>query len=308
MQPAESDIFAMDTVIQLKVWGHDADAAMKGMTEKINILSSSLSVTDGELYELNRSGCATLSEDAAALLTQAMDYSIKTNGAFDPTVFSAVSLWGFTTDKNHVPTEQERLQAAETIGVSHIHLDGNNVTLDEGTMLDFGGIAKGYASERCAELLQDRGVTAALLMLGGNVQTVGEKPDGSSWRIGIADPAAPEKAIAQLTFSGSLALVTSGSYQRYFEQDGVRYHHILDPETAMPASNGLCSVTVLADSGTMADAYSTALFVMGLEEATEFWRENENFEAVFITDNMDIFATQGAAALLSGCEFTVIER
>ena len=139
------------------------------------------------------------------------------------------------------------------------------------------------------------------------MQTLGSKPDGREWIIGIADPKEPSSAIAQLHFTGSLALVTSGSYQRYFEEDGIRYHHILDPATGRPVENGLASVTVLADSGTMADAYSTALFVMGMEQAVQFWRQEQNFEAIFILEDGSIFATRGAAAMLQGCEFTEIK-
>ena len=242
------------------------------------------------------------------LLTAALSASERTGGAFDPTVYPLVKLWGFTDELRKVPSPDERAEALNHVGIQNVSLSGTTVTLAEGSMLDFGGIAKGYAAERCAELLAQAGVEAALLSLGGNVQTLGSKPDGTLWTVGIANPEAPSEAIAKLTFSGSKALVTSGGYQRYFEENGVRYHHILDPKTGCPAESGLTSVTVLADSGTLADALSTALFVMGLDRATDFWRASDDFDAVFLTDSGEIYATEGAASLLGGCEFKVIRR
>ena len=227
---------------------------------------------------------------------------------FDPTVYPLVCLWGFPSGEYHIPTEAELTGALAHTGPQHLQLDGAAAALDAGCSVDLGGIAKGYAAELCARQLEDAGAQAAMLSLGGNVQTVGSKPDGSPWQVGIADPDDPSSAIAVVRFTGSKALVTSGDYQRYFEQDGVRYHHILDPQTGRPVQNGLRSVTILADSGTLADGLSTALFVMGLERATEFWRASSDFEAVFITEDGTICATEGAAALLTDCTFTELKR
>ena len=305
--PYEQDIFAMDTFINLKVW--DNEEAMSAVAAQINAYDASLSVTrdDSEVFKLNQDGRAELSEKTAQLLRQAIYFSEKTEGAFDPTVYPLVKAWGFSSGQNSVPDEAALTPLLNYVGTENISLSGRSVTLSEGTQLDFGAIAKGYAAERCKELLEEKGVETAILSLGGNVQTIGSKPDGTEWVIGIADPQEPSSAIAQLRFTGSLALVTSGSYQRYFEEDGIRYHHILDPATGRPVENGLASVTVIADSGTMADAYSTALFVMGMEQAVQFWRQEQNFEAIFILEDSRIFATQGAAAILRGCEFTEIK-
>lgn len=303
----ETELFAMDTVVQLRVWGEEALLEEAG--QEIYRLAALFSVTDesSELYALNRDGTADLSPETVELIQTAAALSARTGGAFDPTVYPLVQLWGFTTGEYHVPGADAIAQALDDVGAEHLHLE-ESVTLEPGTMLDLGGIAKGYAAQRCAELLDQGGATAALLYLGGNVQTLGSKPDGSDWQIGIANPGEPSEALAKLTFSGSKAVVTSGSYQRYFEEDGRTYHHILDPETGRPTDNGLASVTVLAEDGTLADGLSTALFVMGLADAADFWRDSEDFEAVFILENGSVYATEGAAAMLSGCEFTVIRR
>lgn len=306
--PAERDIFAMDTMINLKVWGNCE--ALDAAENEILKLDRELSATDGNsvIYQLNQTGTASLPEEITDLLEIAVSVSEITGGAFDPTVYPLVMAWGFTTEDHRVPSAEELENLRPFVGTAHIHLNRETATLDSGTMLDLGGIAKGYAAQRCADLLKNQGMESAILSLGGNVQTVGNKPDGTLWKIGIADPENPASPAAVLHFEGSRALVTSGSYQRFFEQDGIRYHHILDPKTGRPADSGLASVTVITDNGTKADGFSTALFVMGMEKATEFWKDRSDFEVVFILTDGTIYATEGAAPLLSDCEFTVIER
>ena len=307
-KPEEADLFAMDTLMKIKIWGDSED--LKLVTDEIHRLDLLLSAADSgsTLSQLNLAGSAELSGDILALVRDSLSLSEKTGSAFDPTVYPLVRLWGFPEEEYHVPSQEELEKTLALVGIEHVHLDGSTVTLDEGTMLDLGAIAKGYAAQQCANLLEQNGAEAALLSLGGNVQTLGSKPDGSAWAVGIADPENPSQAIAELTFFGSKALVTSGGYQRFFEFDGVPYHHILDPKTGLPADNSLASVTIVCDNGEAADAYSTALFVMGLEAATAFWKTQNDFEAVFILKDRTIYATEGCAELLSGCEFTVIER
>lgn len=306
--PAETEIFAMDTYMRLRIWG-DREL-LSDTVDEIRRLEGLFSVTDekSEIFLLNRDLQAALSEDTAEILTQAIALSERTGGAFDPTVYPLVSAWGFTSGEPHIPTQDELNVLLPSVDAAHLRLDGSNAALTDGAQLDLGGIAKGYTAQKCLELLSEKGVQTAMLSLGGNVQTLGSKPDGKPWVIGIANPEEPTEAIATLTFNGSIAIVTSGGYQRYFDLDGARYHHILDPQTGMPAETGLASVTVLTQDGTTADALSTALFVLGMEKSVELWRESDDFEAIFITQDRKIFATKGAAVLLGGCEFEEITR
>ena len=301
--PAQKELFAMDTIFSLKVWGDEA--ALDAVSDELTRLDALLDATDAESAIGRLNAGETIDGEVAALVRQAVDYSEATGGAFDPTVYPLVRLWGFTDETQRVPSDAEITAALANIGTNQVQLDETAVSLHPGAAIDLGGIAKGYAADRCVALLQQSDA-AALLSLGGNIQTYGAKPDGTPWTIGIADPQQPEQAVASVAVTGTKALVTSGGYQRYFEADGVTYHHIIDPKTGRPAESGLASVTILADSGTMADAYSTALFVMGLEDAVDFWRAEQSFEAVFITTDGEIYATEGVS--LSGCEFTVITR
>lgn len=301
--PLERSLFAMDTYMTVRIWGEEDD--LDAVCDLIAELDAALDAEDetAEIGRLNESGRLTVSEETAEVLALAVEYSVQTGGAFDPTVRPLVSAW-----KNAVSEPPTCDALLPLVGVEKVTVDGCTVTLTGGAQVDLGGIAKGYTAQACMELLSERGVQCAIVSLGGNVQTLGSKPDAAKWAVGIADPENPDETLAVVRFDGSLALVTSGGYQRYYEFGGVKYHHILDPETGYPAENSLASVTVLAQDGTLADAFSTALFVMGFEEAVEFWKGRDDFEAVFVRKDGTVCATQGAAPLLTDCEFEVIER
>ena len=306
---ADATFFAMDTVMSVRVWGADASDACAAAQQTVQALERELSVTEehSALARLNASGSGTLPDDALTLLRGALDLSARTGGALDPTLYPVVRLWGFTTGNYRVPADEEIASALARVGAEHVLIDGDAVTLTGGAMLDFGAVAKGFAAQKCADALSAAGATAALLSFGGNVQTVGSKPDGTPWRIGIADPAGSGTA-ATLSLTGSCAVVTSGGYQRYFEENGVRYCHIFDPASGAPAQSGLASVTIVAQDGLLADGLSTALYVMGLDAAAGFWRDSDDFEAVFITDDGGIFCTAGLSGCIEADGAEVIER
>lgn len=295
----ESRIFAMDTVMTLTYHGQDRESGREAIEEGVAAvyeLEDLLSATapDSEISALNEAGQAHLSPDTAQLLSAALELCALTGGALDITAYPAVEAWGFTTGEYRVPNQAELEELGDHIDYTRVSLDQESASLPDGMKLDLGAVAKGYTADRLAKLAQERGITSALLDLGqSTILALGAKPDGSPWRIGIQDPQG-EGYLGVLELEGQ-AMGTSGGYQRYFERDGVRYWHIIDPATAAPARSGLLSVTVVSPSGLACDGLSTALFVMGLERGTQFWRDHPEleFEALFILEDGSLALTSG---------------
>ena len=290
----DCEFFAMDTVMTISAYGSKSESAVKAAQNEISRLDKLLSVQNenSEIFKLNQSKQMTVSEDTLTLITRSKEIYTLTDCAFDITCEPLAREWGFYSGlKNKVPSQKAIENALEAVGAEHINIENSTVTLDENTSLDLGGIAKGYASQKAAEILKENGVASALMSLGGNVRAVGTKPDGEGWSVAITDPDDNAKSIGTLKISDK-AVVTSGGYQRYFEENGQIYHHIIDTKTGYPADSGLKSVTVVSDDDTLADALSTSLFVMGLEKSGEFYGENSSlFGAVFITDKSEIYVT-----------------
>lgn len=295
---AEQTIFAMDTTMTITAYGEKAEEAVSEAVEEIERLDGLFSVTDpdSEIYKLNSEKTASVSEDAYALIKAALNYSEKTDYILNPAVYPVVKAWGFTTGDYRIPDSSE-------LSLLKGHIDPNKISLDDETMtvtitepkleIDLGSVAKGYTSAKISALFSEMGVESGILSLGGNVQTIGRKTDGSKWRVAIIDPETQTDYAGIIETEGK-AVITSGNYQRYFEENGKLYHHIIDPSTCAPAESGLSSVTIVSENGTAADAYSTALFIMGEEKGAEFWRKNKTeFDAVFITDEGKIYITEG---------------
>lgn len=289
--PAEGAIFAMDTYMEFRIYG---DEALLGeAVDIIGGMEAALSVTyeKSEIYAVNRDGFGTVSDTTAALISRALTLCGRTDGALDISVYPIVRAWGFTTGDYRVPPDEELAALLENVDYTRVSLTENTVTLADGMMIDLGSVAKGAASGAVVDYLRSQGVTSALLNLGGNVHTLGTKPDGSLWHIAVKDPVGAGN-LCVLDIADK-AVITSGGYERFFEEDGVTYWHIIDPATGTPARNGLISVTVVGEDGLLCDALSTSLFVMGPERAAQLWRESDDFEAVFVMEDGSVAITEG---------------
>ena len=292
-EPNSITVFAMDTVMELTAYGAD-DNLMQQAEQEILNLESRLSVTDenSEIYAVNRDGGGTVSASTEELMQTALEMCEKTNGALDISVYPVLRAWGFTTGSYQIPAEEDLQALLESVDYTRVRVENGEVTVEDGMEVDLGSVAKGYTGDTICGLLRENGVTSALLNLGGNVQLIGGKPDGSDWRVAVQDPES-DGYLGILSLQDKAA-VTSGGYERYFVgEDGQVYWHIIDPSTGRPAHSGLISVTVVGDRGVICDALSTSLFVMGLEKAADYWRENGEFEAVFVLEDGSVAITSG---------------
>ena len=292
-----SDIFAMDTYMSLTAYGEKAEDAVTEAIHEIQRLDAMFSVgnTDSDVTTANMQGSATVSDETAYLVEQSLEISRKTDGAFDITIYSVMELWGFTTKNYKVPQADELQETLKRVSYENVSLKDHELVLKNNAQIDFGGIAKGYTSSRVMQIFKEYGIEHGMVNLGGNVQTLGTKTDGTAWRVAIQSPQGGNQYLGILETSDQ-AVITSGGYERYFEENGVTYHHIIDPKTGYPSDSDLTSVTIVCADGTKADALSTSFFVMGLQKAESFYENTDlDFDVILLTKDNQIYISEGIA-------------
>ena len=309
----ETSFFAMDTYMSVKGTGKDAQGAVEAVRDAITGLDEDLSVTNSKslVYELNENGSCTADSDMEYLINKSLYAGELTDGAFNICIYPIMREWGFTTGEFKVPEASVLSTLCNNLASSEVTLNtqDKSVHLSEGTMIDFGGIAKGYATKVAVDILNSKHIKSALINLGGNVYALGKKPDGSLWNVAVKSPDDSMKYLGILSISDK-AVITSGGYERYFEEGGVTYHHIINPTTGHPADSGAKSVTVVSSDPTLADALSTAIFVMGRDKATKLWRENSSlFDFIYFDDSGNLYITEGIKDEFSSeISFEIIEK
>ncbi len=311
---ATKEIFAMDTYMSVTAYGENAQQAVDAAKKEINRLDKLLSVgdKDSEIYRLNHNGSVQISDDTQTLFEMSQWIYKKTNGAYDITVYPLMKLWGFTEDKQRVPKQTDIDSVLTESGFDKLTLQDDILILGQNQGIDFGGIAKGYTGAKIMEIFKQYDVVSGMVSLGGNVQCYGTKTNGSLWRCGITNPDSPEdnSSLLGVVSVSDKAVITSGSYERYFKENGKTYHHIMDLKTGYPADSGLKSVTIVSDDGTLADGLSTACFILGKEKATAFWQKHsDRFDMILVTDQNEIFVTNGIKEnFQSNYKYSVIEK
>lgn len=279
-----------DTVIKIQILDPADESILddlKKLCEKYDTMFSTTN-TDSELYKLNHANGQpfTVSSETANLIQEGIHYSELSGGAFDLTIEPVSALWDFKADKPTVPSSDAIAQTVSHVDYTKVDIQDNTVTLEDPEAgIDLGAIAKGYIADQVKTYLKKQGIKHAIINLGGNVDVIGTKPDGSKYNIGIQKPFDESgEAITSVQLKDQ-TVVTSGIYERYFKKNGKLYHHILDPRTGYPCENNLYSVSIITDSSTKADALSTTCFLLGYEKGMELIQSMDGVEAIFITDD-----------------------
>lgn len=324
-QKCQKQLFAMDTYMEFTAYGKNSEKAVDAAIEEVQKLDAMLSAENSksEVYALNEQGNLQATDDLAELILRGKEIYQETDGLFDDTIYPVMKLWGFPTGNYHVPTAAEVQKKLALVDENKVEIQTRDsdekgrdskekakfVTLGADQQIDFGGIAKGYTGQKLAELFQEYGVSSALVSLGGNIQAIGTKPDGSSWKVGIRDPKGGQQDYIGVLSVENQAVITSGGYERYFEEDGKTYIHIINPRTGYPADGDLLSVTIVSRDGTLADGMSTALYIMGYEKACQFWRQRrEEFNVILVTDDGKIHISENLKEnFQTECDLEMIE-
>ncbi|MCF7944064.1 MAG: FAD:protein FMN transferase [Spirochaetia bacterium] len=307
-KPVYSNHLALGTACRISIYdeGISEDSHIfQQAFDKLDEIEELMSLNIGE-SEINRINSAagsspvSVSEDTFSVLKEAVHISKISDASFDPTIGPVVQAWGIGSDNARIPSESELDKLLPLVDYKNILFEDNGsleIGLEkEGMVIDVGGIAKGYAADILRDLFISEGIEGAIINLGGNIQTVGSKPGGDPWRIGIQDPASPRGDYLMVISFTSGAVVTSGTYERYFTVEGTRYHHILSTETGYPVENSIESVSILSEESFIADALSTAVFSMGLEHGISFIEEMDAVEAIFVDNKKQIHLTSGIKA------------
>ena len=293
--------FYLDTVIMLTAYTEDGQVLKDALAEcgrYERMLSRTIEGSD--VWRINHANgdSVEVSDDTITILRYAKQIGDLSGGVFDVTIAPVSTIWDFTSGAAVLPDTEEIAKAAELVDYTRMELDGNTVKLPAGMMIDLGGIAKGYIADRVKAYLEERGVKHAILSFGGNIVAIGTKPDASAWRVGIQDIDKPTGDYMLVALNTGGSTVTSGIYERGFDLDGVRYHHLLSPETGWPVQNELASVTIFSESSMEGDALSTTAFVLGTEEGMKLIDSLEGVEAVFIARDRTVIYSAGAEAYI----------
>jgi FAD:protein FMN transferase len=293
--------YVLGTVIQLKIFGENAQVAINESIKRLLEIDDKMSVfkEDSEVSKINRNAGGDyqgVSEDTYFVVETSLKYSNMSQGAFDPTIRPLVHVWGIGRGNQKVPNKNEIEEAMKLVNYKDICIDKLQKAVrlnDRNQSIDLGAVAKGFAADEIRDLLMSNHIESAIIDLGGNIFALGNKQNGMKWTIGIQDPSAARGEYIGILSVSNKSVVTSGNYERFFIVNDKKYHHILDSRTGYPSENGVISATIISDNSIDGDALSTCAYVMGLERGYELIESIDGIDAIFITENKKVFTTSG---------------
>ena len=299
---AHDSLEAMDTYMKFDVYGGTSEWALKSIINTVKTLDRQLSATEtGDVGLLNEYGQNRMSDISREALNRSLELCGELDGALDITVYPLVKEWGFISGDYKIPSKSRIAELLKNVDYKKVKLDKTGAFVPKNTEIDLGAVAKGYAADKCLDIIDEEGVKSAILNLGGTVAAYGSKPDGSDWKVAITDPDNSGAYFGYLNCKDDV-VATSGGYERYFEKDGKKYIHIIHPKTGRPVDNGVKSVSVIADDGVYADALSTALYVMGADKAAKYYKAHRSFDVIILTDDNKMYISDGIADRFTLCD------
>lgn len=301
ISPLRESEFFMGTVVTISLYDKQDEAILQKCFERVEEIENLVSInkTGTELDKVNdNSGIAPVkvSDTTYNIVKRGLYYSQLTNGSFDITIGPVVKLWSIGLPEAKVPTQFEIDEALSHVGYENLVLNDEEKSIflkNKDMKIDLGSIAKGYTADEIAKILKDEGVNKAIIDLGGNVLTLGEKAENTPWKIGIQNPDQSRGAIVGTIEVTDKSVVTSGIYERFYEKDGKKYHHLLSPFDGYPFDNEIAGVSIISDKSMDGDALSTSVFSLGVEEGLKFVETQENIDAIFITKDNKVYITSG---------------
>ena len=313
--PITNSEILMGTVVTVTLYDSIDKSILTKVFDKVKDLESILSINEnGTLVDkINENAGISpvkVDDDTFTIIKKGIEYSNLTNGLFDISIGPLVKLWSIGLPEAKVPTLEEINEKLPLINYNDIEINEDEKTVflkRKGMMIDLGGIAKGYTADIISNILTEEGVKSAIINLGGNVYTHGTKVNGTNWNIGIQNPFSDRGDIVGTISISNKSIVTSGIYERYIDQDGVKYHHILNPKTGYPYDNEIAGITIISDNSVDGDALSTSVFAMGLDNGLEFINTLNGIDAIFVTKNNKVYITDGIKDIfkLSNSDFTL---
>ena len=301
IKPLDRTVYIFGTIANFRLYGIQANKAIEETVQRLNEIDDKISVfkQDSEISRINF--CSgelpqKVSKDTLKLIRNAVKYSEISEGTFDPTIRPLTALWQIGTENAHVPSKEKISENLRLVDYKSVIIDDKTGTvglIKKGQSIDLGGIAKGYAADEAADIFKKHKIKNAIIDLGGNILVVGKKIDGSQWRVGVQNPFRQRGTFIGVLSLEDKSVVTSGNYERYFEENGKRYHHIIDPKTGYPCESDIVSATIISDKSIDGDGLSTGIYILGVEKAMDLIEKMNGIDAILITKNKEVYVSSG---------------